>query len=748
MSSPSSSASSFSSFLSGLVSNKLTCGCGTSTAVAAATTTTTTAGDSTSSAVAATCSASSLYRQPRLLGFIFLLSSSILGVGLFIYRWRRNKKLHLIPTPPKQQTYDYIVIGGGSAGCVVASRLSEDPKVQVLLLEAGQEDLVHKNIAIPLAAGELQKTSIDWQYLTDPQPHTVDRIHHWPRGKVMGGCSSINWMLYVRGCAADYDMWSDQFGCRGWSYKEVLPYFLRSENRVVSAWNKAALAKTKYHSTSGPLAVTDVHQPNPLTLFFIEAAKSVGIPFNPDYNGKTQLGVCHAQLTIDKGRRCNTSTAFLNAEVRRRPNLTICTQAHVTRITFDSQKKRATGVEFVLGDQQQVQQVSTSSASDEISSLTGEDKKEKAKEEEAEEAEEAPSCKISGSDASGSGSGSSSASASGSSTSGPSGGKVLRAYAQREVVLSAGTVGSAHLLLLSGIGPKDQLDKFEIPVVKDLPVGANMQDHLFVGVLWEISKPLSLSKSTVQRLPNILNYLIHKRGPLSTQALEAMAFIRSSLCDLPEPIPDLQLHHLSSVPGHDNPERMRQMTGIEISEEDRRPEHGFVVFPTLLHPKSRGTVELRSGNPFVPPLINPNYLADERDLATLVEGVKITRKIVASPVYDDIRVRELYDSQLLKKHTDPYSDEYLLDLVRKTALTVYHPVGTCRMGPEEDENTVVNDRLLVHGLENLRVADVSICPEIISGNTNAPAIMIGEKASDLIIEDRLRAGDRLSSSSS
>ncbi|ELR13821.1 GMC family oxidoreductase [Acanthamoeba castellanii str. Neff] len=506
-------------------------------------------------------------RFRRGLGLVFALSSATVAATLAALLRRRYLLTAGVTTgAPPRHRFDFVVVGGGSAGCVLASRLSEDPKVSVLLLEAGQEETFEKSIAVPIAAIQLQKTPVDWAFQSEAHHATDGRVHVWPRGKV-----SLNWMLYVRGNPGDYDLWANEFGCTGWSYEEVLPYFRKSEHRVIEPWHTAATNDEKHRGADGPLVVSDVQAPNTITSTFIAAAQSVGIPYNPDLNGGQQLGVGHAQLTIDNGRRCTTAYAFLKPEVRKRPNLTVLVGAHATRVLFDIDRTRAVGI---------------------------------------------------------------------------------------------------------------------------------MQDHLFVPVAFSALKPVTMDKAVVENIGNLVRYLLFKKGPYTSQALESMAFIRTENCHLPDPIPDLQIHCLCSGLTGMEPEKVKAQFGLNI-EDYETSQFGFSLLPTLLHPKSRGSVRLRSKDPFAPPRIHPNYLSEEDDVRLLMAGVRLVRQIVASSVFDGIRGREMYDKELLKRHPDPESDGY------------------------------------VHGLKSLRVADLSVCPEIISGNTNAPAIMIGEKASDIILHDTL-----------
>lgn len=519
--------------------------------------------------------------------------------------------------------YDYIIVGAGSAGCVLANRLSEDGTSQVLLLEAGKPDK-RREIHIPTGAIRLLKTEYDWAYETEPQPHLHNRRLYWPRGKTLGGSSSINAMIYIRGHPRDYDRWA-ALGNEGWSFTEVLPYFKRSEDQQRGA--------SAYHAQGGFLAVSDPRHPNILSQAFVHGAMSLGMPYNGDFNGETLAGVGFYQATIKAGQRHSTATAFLKPALNR-PNLTVITEAHVTRLQIAD--ARAIGVEYVRR------------------------------------------------------------------------GRLYQFPARREVLLCGGAINSPQLLLLSGIGPAEQLQALGLPVVVNLPgVGRNLQDHLLVAITYECSRPVSMSNA--QSLRNLLLYTLWRRGPLTSNGVEAGGFVRIRDAD----VPDLQFHAGPFI---------LQAHGFgPVSPFDR---HGFTLSPGLLRPRSVGEITLASADPFAPPRIQPNYGADPGDLDVLVEGAKLARAIAQSPAYDPYRGRELTPGP------EVVTDADWLNFVRDSAETIYHPVGTCKMG--RDPLAVVDPRLRVHGVAGLRVVDASIMPEIIGGNTNAPTIMLAEKAADMI----------------
>ncbi|MEO0559970.1 MAG: choline dehydrogenase [Bacteroidota bacterium] len=519
---------------------------------------------------------------------------------------------------------DYIIVGAGSAGCVLANRLSADPDVSVLLLEAGGQD-TQAPIHIPAAFSKLFQTEADWNYRTVPQRHAAERDMYWPRGKVLGGSSSINAMIYIRGHHADYDGWAAE-GCDGWSYADVLPYFKRSED-----YSEGASA---YHGVGGPMPVTPPRSPSPFSLAFIEAAAQAGHPRNDDFNGAEQEGAGLYALNQAGGRRASTASTFLRA-ARRRPNLTVETGAHATRVLI--RNGRATGVEIVQD------------------------------------------------------------------------GAVRAIDAAREVLLCGGAINSPQLLMLSGIGPADHLAEHGISVVEDRAgVGQNLHDHPIVGVHYHFREPISLLGA--EGLKSVARYLILRDGMLSSNVAEAGLFVRTRG---DERVPDVQFHVAPTL--------FKDHGLVPVTD------HGFSLGPTLVRPRSRGALTLASSGPFAHPHIDPNYLADPADAAALVAGIRIAREIVQQPALDPFRGEEIRPS------ASATSDADLDAYVRETCETLYHPVGTCRMGA--DTESVVDLDLRVRGVEGLRVVDASIMPSIPNGNTNAPVLMIAEKAADLILQD-------------
>ncbi len=517
--------------------------------------------------------------------------------------------------------YDYIIVGAGSAGCVLANRLSEDASVKVLLLEAGGPDS-KKEIHIPAAFSKLFKTACDWTYFTEPEPHLGNRSLYWPRGKVLGGSSSMNAMIYIRGHRWDYDHWRD-LGNPGWDYDSVLPYFKKSEAQENGA--------SPFHGADGPLHVTNLRCPNPLSEAFIQAAEQAGFRRNPDFNGAHQEGFGQYQVTQWEGKRCSAAVAFLYP-VARRPNLTVKTNVQVFDIIFE--KRRAVAVSFQQGEHS------------------------------------------------------------------------AQEHADREIILCAGAVASPHLLMLAGVGPADHLRALGVPVQIDLPgVGQNLQDHPAVPIVYGSRKPITLANA--ESLGNVARYMCFKNGMLTSNVGEAGGFVSSNST---APAPDLQFLF---GPGYYVDHGFQKIKG-----------HAYTLGPTLIRPFSRGRLKLRSNNPLDAPAIHANYFADPRDMDAMLNGVKLARQIAAAAAFDPFRGIEMLPGP------DAQDDSALRRHITRYAATLYHPVGTCKMG--NDPESVVDSELRVHGVERLRVVDASVMPTVIGGNTNAPTIMIAEKAADLI----------------
>ena len=518
-------------------------------------------------------------------------------------------------------TADYVVVGAGSAGCVLANRLTEDPSVRVLLIEAGGRDR-HPNIKIPAAFANQFNTKLDWAFATEPEPHCDGRSLFIPRGKTLGGSSSMNAMLYVRGRPLDYDMWERE-GAAGWGWEHVRPYFLRAENNERGA--------SEHHAVGGPLNVADERSPRPLTRRFLEAAERVGIPRVSDYNGPEQDGASLVQVTQRNGRRWSAADAYLRP-ARRRPNLEVRTGALVERVELEGD--RAAGVR--LRDRR---------------------------------------------------------------------GRSEVVRAEREVILSAGVIGSPQLLMLSGIGPADHLHEMGVGVAVDQPgVGADLQDHPYVTCVWEASVAESLYGADRPR--PTLEWLLRRTGPLTSSVAEAFAFVRSR----PGlPAADLQYHFAPAY--------------FVRNGQEEFDGHAFTMGPVLISPRSRGSVRLRSADPAAKPRILTNALADPEDVAALVTGIELAREIAAAEPLAGAVAREIYPGPSVRDDADVEA------FVRRFAELLYHPSGTCRMGGED---AVLDPELRVRGVEGLRVCDASIFPVIPGGNTNAPTIMVAERGADLI----------------
>jgi choline dehydrogenase len=537
------------------------------------------------------------------------------------------------------EEFDFIVIGAGSAGCVLANRLTESGRYSVLLLEAGGRDR-NPWIHIPLGYGKLfTNPKVNWLYQSEPEPELNGRQIIQPRGKVLGGSSSINGLLYVRGQREDFDHWR-QLGNAGWSFEDVLPYFKKSENQERGA--------DDLHGADGPLCVSDVSEPHPLCEAFIEASEQAGFPRNDDFNGPDQEGAGYFQLTARNGRRSSTATGYLKS-ARKRPNLTIVSDALTTRILMSG--RRATGVEYRVGGETRV------------------------------------------------------------------------AHAKGEVILSAGAFGSPQIMQLSGLGPAEVLRSHGIEVVADMPgVGADLQDHFQVRIQYRCTEPITMNdviNDWRQRVSAGLRYALFRKGMLTIGAGYAGGFFRT---DPALATPDVQVHFI--------------IFSAEKIGANLHPFPGFIASICQLRPESRGHVRIKSADPAAAPAIQPLYMSARSDRDTMVRGMQLLRRIMGQPAMLRYIAEERLPGPLCQ------SEAEMLAYARETGTTIFHPTSTCRMGP--DANAVVDERLRVRGIEGLRVVDGSVMPTVVSGNTNAAIVMIGEKGAEMILQDAASAPARRS----
>lgn len=532
---------------------------------------------------------------------------------------------------PSKTTYDYVIAGGGTAGCVLAGRLTEDPSVSVLLLEAGRRDL-HPFIHIPLGFAKLTSGPYEWGYESTPQKHGRDRVVPLAQGKVLGGGGSINAQVYTRGIPEDYDGWAQSSGFEEWSADGIRPYFLKSEKNQRLAGPE--------HGTEGPLQVSDLMEPHPLSQAFVKSGQQYGLPFTGDFNNGNPHGVgFYQRTTTPSGFRCSAATGYLTPKVRRRPNLTITTHANVHRINV--QDGRATGVTARIGE------------------------------------------------------------------------STVDFTAKQEVIVASGAFGSPRLLQLSGIGDARHLASVGVDTVHNLPgVGENLHDHCDLDIIYELKEHGSLDR--IQKIgPSMMaagiEYLAFRSGPLTSTGVEAGAFSHG---DPDDPTVNLQFHFLPA-------------SGAEAGIASAPVGRGVTINSYFLRPRSRGTVKIASSNPQVMPDIDPNFLADEYDMAMSIEGVRQTREMMQQSEIAKYVSKELIDDSYGFRNDDDYR-RFVTDFGR----TAYHPVGTCKMGDSED--AVVDASLRVHGMKGLRVVDSSVMPAVNSSNTQAPTVAIAEKAVDMI----------------
>jgi len=569
------------------------------------------------------------------------------------------------------RTYDYIIVGGGTTGNVIASRLSET-YAKVLLLEAGGDGTLLTNI--PAAMGAIFGSPMDWKYSNEPDGQSCLAMNggrcSWHRGKAIGGSSAINGMIYVRGDRDDYDYWK-RLGNTGWGYDDIFPYFKKSMDQQDL---RKLRKRPDLYSNSGPLVVETPSFRVPLAEAFLKAAKQQGYAVK-DLNDGDSKGFAHVQMTMDDGQRMSSAKAFLSKEVLRRPNLDVVLNAQVTKILIKDSK--AYGVQFARFGK---------------------------------------------------------------------GDKILTAYARNEVIMSAGAIASPQLLMLSGIGPKDTLKYHGIHIKQDLPgVGKNLQSHIGLGeMIFTVKKPVAFNPLRILTNPaNILNYFINGKGPLATPSgLDSFGNIRTSLAQENTSWPDINMNFVGVHINIDGGVFYKR--GVNMKDSYHRHfsslkfKEGFSVIPILLHPYSRGFITLKNTNPFSKPLIHAGFFSDKRDVKVLIEGIKKTLALITQS-----KAYKKFGTKFFSKPNPAcfprfaaFSDDYWECLARHFTYIIWHDIGTCKMGSKSDSEAVVDSRLKVFGIQGLRVADASIMPTLVSGNTQATCYMIGEKASDMILEDR------------
>ncbi|XP_055607258.1 glucose dehydrogenase [FAD, quinone]-like [Uranotaenia lowii] len=588
---------------------------------------------------------------------------SILSVFEFLQDGgeRLNKELpNLVDV---KEEYDFVIVGAGSAGCTLAARLSEINDWSVLLIEAGSNENLLMDV--PMFVHYLQSYDVNWDYRTKPSDQYCLAFKNnqcrFPRGKVMGGSSVLNYMIYTRGNKRDFDSWAAA-GNEGWSFKDVMPYFQKLEHSVVPD------AYPGYAGKDGPVSVSYIPYKSTIAKAFVEAAVESGVPY-VDYNGPNQIGVSFIQSTTRNGYRDSTNAAYLYP-IRNRTNLHVKKKSQVTKIIIDENSKRAIGVKFYYNR------------------------------------------------------------------------KYYTVKARNEVIISAGAIGSPHLLLLSGVGPKKHLQDKGVKPIVDLPVGYNFQDHTAAGALtFLVNKTSSMMLERTLSVENFMNYQVNHNGPFtSIGGCETIGFYDSEHPDDADGWPDFELLQISGTMAGDpafehnfnfKHETFQKMFG----EVQRKSISGFTVFPMILRPRSSGRISLKNSNPFRYPVIEPNYFSDPYDLEISVRAIRKAQQIVNQPAMQRFNAHLLPNPMPGCEQHQFDSDEYWKCFTRYATYTIYHHVGTCKMGPRKDPTAVVDHRLRVHGMQGLRVVDASIMPSVPAGHTNAPTIMIAEKAADMIKED-------------
>lgn len=593
-------------------------------------------------------------------GWILLLFTDIMAFlkytivvllfAVIIYKFLNNNTVgEFCDNYVTNKTYDYVVVGGGSAGGIVAARLAEDRETTVLIIESGRSFKNDRKVYEPSRWVQLLGTEDDWAYLTEPQDNAFLGMNHnrgpWPRGRIFGGSGSMNVLHYTRGSPFDFDEWAAN-RYSGWSYKDVLPYFLKTEDMQMEEFKNSP-----YHSVGGEIAVRGGDE-SPMLKAFMDAGQELGYDIT-DYNGKLQEGFSKLQFTIRNGRRSSAGVEFYKSC---RSNLDICFECHATKLLFEG--KRTVGVTYIQNNRKKI------------------------------------------------------------------------VLAKKEVILSAGSINTPQILMLSGIGPKDHLTELGIPVIADLPVGNNLQDHQQVSACTLIDKPYSDTPGKIFNWWNTLWYQMFGSGPQSTTGPLGNAFIhlkKEYAGKTYAPIQIVLFRHFFSR----NILNFKDNVFKELIPK-KLNDHGFCTLISLTHPRSRGTIRLKSKDPFDYPLIHPQYFADRRDIQDFIGGIRVWEQMMQTQAYKELGVDMAFMKKSFCSQHKFRSDEYWECIVRHTAFTQFHPTSTCKMGSSDDPTAVVDPELRVRGIDGLRVVDASIFPNITGGNTNAPTIMVAEKAADMI----------------
>lgn len=582
---------------------------------------------------------------------VFVLSAAI----LYILIWQRKEQEESLVSDQLEESYDYIIIGGGSAGSVLAVRLSEDIQSKVLLLEAGGHYSQKPMTFVPAFALATLHTDADWDFRSLPETNVFLGLENqqtiMSNGKILGGSGSITALMYCRGNPDDFNEWETKYNCKGWGYQKILPYFKKSEDVQIPD-----LKTSKYHGTGGPIAVSEIPEITPLADYFLKAGEEIGYK-KTDYNGDTQTGFSKTQITVRNGVRSSTAIEYLG-KTGKRQNLDISINSLATKI--DIENKVAKGVYFVKDNRKRY------------------------------------------------------------------------VKARKRIIVSAGALNSPKILMLSGIGPKEHLTDLGIPVLADLPVGLKTKDHITVCLNVKIDKPISLTRERLLSVWTQLQYAVFGTGPLSYNMFEVSAFLHSDKSKLGKARPDIQLTFSSTILTDKAFTNYNSSVADELIEPYTTTGHGFSVAITLLRPRSTGTVQLQSNDPFDDPLINTQSLSDKKDLEDLLAGIRIFEEIMATEAMKNLGADISINTASFCSQHKFSSDEFWRCMIRHIGFNFYHATSTCKMGPKHDKTSVVDLELRVQGIHGLHVCDASVFPTITSGNTNAPVIAVAERAADII----------------